>query len=654
MRKSLTIITIILLVLSLFVSCNNEPKKNPKDNPSTPSTPSTPTEPSEPTPVNPSTPVVDNRLKVTFDTNGGTFTNGVKTTIQRVNNGEKVDTTTLEEPTCEGATFYGWCTESKGSIEKFDLATTKITKDITLYAIWNYASVRKPIIECKSSDDYETTVTIYKNNVYGIVYYTLDGTDPDPSTSSKINGNKEDLTVTNGTLVKAMGYYKDTASDIVEYQTKKILDFYGYGTTSTSVRSMKNITGYNNRYEIEYYERDSRISLFVPSVSTAHTIGESVKPSATKSKTGEETNISILKVFEVEKNQLLVVARYGDHQASNGNAKGNIFYYYVDRTNGAKKTDEIKIDTSGLNIYTYTSSGSVELVNYLEIVQLINNKLYFVGDLEYTPEVLIYDLDTKTSSFVKLVETAYSGTVIIRDTFVMDNWLYAVGTAWDKTTTKLTFAYLWGLNTTDTSQKLEVKISDIEKTPYKATGKNNKIYIVTTTSTINNYARELICYDLTTSSFAPQATALSYQYNCCSTIGDMTFIGDKLLIVGSNTEASSGTSYKYPHRPCLWDIDGKQTILLQPAEFPTWCGGCGMMKPHTIQVSDGKIYILCDDYYDADPGYGNAIFKYPITHAGVISLDSNLEVLRVWDFGSGTYHRSLDSRINYFYMSSNK
>lgn len=81
--------------------------------------------------------------KVTFDANGGTLTDSAEVPVYET---EKIIGTKANElkaipnPTRPGYNFTGWYTTADGKPEdsKFDVDKTEITKDITLYARWEF------------------------------------------------------------------------------------------------------------------------------------------------------------------------------------------------------------------------------------------------------------------------------------------------------------------------------------------------------------------------------------------------------------------------------------------------------------------------------------------------------------------------------------
>ena len=121
MKKTLTVLMMVLLAAMLIVSCDNKTNEPKSETPS-----ETPTTPSEPTPSNPTTPT-KTTYTVTFDVNGGTGTFADKTTGTdgKVSKPET-------DPKKTNAVFLYW---SKDKSTEFDFDTA-LTERTTLYAVW--------------------------------------------------------------------------------------------------------------------------------------------------------------------------------------------------------------------------------------------------------------------------------------------------------------------------------------------------------------------------------------------------------------------------------------------------------------------------------------------------------------------------------------
>ena len=119
--------------------------------------------------------------KVTFDANGGTLTDSAEVPVyetEKIIGTKANDLKAINDPTRPGYKFTGWYTTADGKPEdgKFDVDKTEITKDITLYAGWEFdpnAPVCRPL-----------TVT------GGTVTVKYDGSD----VTSKLNSNTDATT----------------------------------------------------------------------------------------------------------------------------------------------------------------------------------------------------------------------------------------------------------------------------------------------------------------------------------------------------------------------------------------------------------------------------------------------------------------------------
>ena len=73
---------------------------------------------------------------VTFNANGGAYTDGATATTRTALHGQKIpEPTAAEQPNNTGKTFASWCTDAAGTTA-WNFATDTVTHDITLYAKW--------------------------------------------------------------------------------------------------------------------------------------------------------------------------------------------------------------------------------------------------------------------------------------------------------------------------------------------------------------------------------------------------------------------------------------------------------------------------------------------------------------------------------------
>ena len=165
MKKTLTVLIMVLLAAMLIISCDNstnEPKK--EDSSTTPTeTPTTPTTPAEPTP---STYMVTFRL-------GESSSTGSAFDAQEIVGGEKAQKpATNPIATDKYKTFDFWSADNGATEFKFD--ETAITKDIVLQAVYR---------------DYEVGDT---GPAGGIIFYDVDA-DNNIETVDKAGARKKNL-----------------------------------------------------------------------------------------------------------------------------------------------------------------------------------------------------------------------------------------------------------------------------------------------------------------------------------------------------------------------------------------------------------------------------------------------------------------------------
>lgn len=561
--------------------------------------------------------IVDDRIKVTFDLGGGKLEGRPSTWVVNLSSAGKVDDPGT--PTREGYDFVAWMKD--GDSNNFNFYTT-VKENITIRAVWNPIDPLPPTYEVLSSDDYETTVRVHKNNFYGMVFYTLDGKDPvaDKDKCRYNNSTYFDLTVQNGTVIRALTRKSDGSgkvSGISEYRTVKVLDYYAYGVEDVSQKS------------------DSRITSFHPGPVTYMDIGSSLVeyPDLPSGKMYGQNDIDVLKVLDADSGRLLVVAKYGVD-----GSKG-VFYYYIDKSTGKKVSEEVVVDCG------------IAVKRTVDHVHKIGNALCFIGTYFNEVRAYKYDLDTNTGTTIAIDTIADALTVSITDSFTVGSWIYAVGNcspsgSWNYT------PFVWGINTADTSQTLIKKLGD-DRSVTQGAGSGDNLYFIVdlkkTDGTISSvwYLKKLLTYNLSNETMTEVSLAATYA-NADSgklIVGDMAVVDGELLIAGCDGPMSTGATRLYALRPCIWNSLGEQTILVESDKFPK---NCGYITPHTIEVLDGKVYILTDNHYDAYVDGNNYPYTDEITHGGVIELDTK----RVWDFGTGWYYGKYDTRIKYFYFKT--
>ena len=78
---------------------------------------------------------------VTFDANGGNLTDSAEVPVyktEKITDTKANELTAIHDPTCAGYKFTGWYTDDGKDGKLFDVDKTEITKDITLYARWEF------------------------------------------------------------------------------------------------------------------------------------------------------------------------------------------------------------------------------------------------------------------------------------------------------------------------------------------------------------------------------------------------------------------------------------------------------------------------------------------------------------------------------------
>ena len=573
--------------------------------------------------------IVDDRIKVTFDLGGGYFESGNPSTwVEIINN--KRATKPAETPKRDGHRFLMWVKE--GETTEFNFYKD-ITESIKIVALWDSIIPVAPSFEeiASASDDYDVTVRIYKNNIQGRVWYTVNGEEPtvDSKACPYFETPYLDVKVMRGTTIKAFSrsIYKDQ-SETTEHKTVRVLDYYGYGTETKSHREL------TDTYVLKYPPRDRKIATFTPAAAFLTDIGESTISEPSEYKNGEN-DFHILNIFDCGDGRLLVVAKYGYNAVTSSNKK--IFYYYIEKTTGNKTSDPL-VEISGLN-----GVANSNFLYHTEYVQLIGNKLYFACDNQTMPAVYSYNLDTKEVKKITFDSYTYSPSIVIADTFTDGNRMYLLGNTGDE-------CHVWGLDTEDEESWMHMKLSSDDK-GLKGASDGSFLYVVLNEgdSSASGYnKKKLVKATLSGSSSENSTCYLETKYcvdsNGSIRIGDVAVVNGSLLIAGSEgCYETSGTRLQVL-RPCVWTSDGKETILLKKTEFPI---SCGYITPHTIEVLDGKVYILTDNHYDA---YGGSNLPYytETVHGGVIEMDSR----RIWDFGNGFYYGALYTRVNYFYIKT--
>jgi len=101
-------------------------------------------------------PVIENKITVTFDANGGAFGSG-STITQSVDAGSLL--TAPEQPTRTNYAFGGW-SKTKSSSDLWDFANNKVDQSTTLYAVWKEESARIFSVEGAKISNYDIYLVV--------------------------------------------------------------------------------------------------------------------------------------------------------------------------------------------------------------------------------------------------------------------------------------------------------------------------------------------------------------------------------------------------------------------------------------------------------------------------------------------------------------
>ena len=202
MKKTLTVLMVVMLSVMFIVSCDNKV--------------------AEPT-----------KYTVTFDSNGGT-----STPTQSVEEGKKATMPTII-PSHTGWRLLGWTTVKDDATTKFDFNNETITADITLYALWNKSySVggTGPAGGTVFYDAGSEQTTTYKDSDGNDVSYTWRYLEAAPATDAK-----------DGII---FGYYRNENNElamVISDTTENVKIGAGHSNTRALVNAMKNAAGKSNR-----------------------------------------------------------------------------------------------------------------------------------------------------------------------------------------------------------------------------------------------------------------------------------------------------------------------------------------------------------------------------------------------------------------------
>ena len=108
-------------------------------------------------------PAPTTQYTVTYDANGGTFTDGTSTISQTVEENSLLTAPT--SPSKTGATFSGWATSANGS-KLWNFAADTVTENMMLYAVWNEESAAIISVDGASISDRSIFMLVDKETEY--------------------------------------------------------------------------------------------------------------------------------------------------------------------------------------------------------------------------------------------------------------------------------------------------------------------------------------------------------------------------------------------------------------------------------------------------------------------------------------------------------
>ena len=191
--------------------------------------------------------------KVTFDANGGTLTDSAEVPVyetEKIIGTKANDLKAINDPTRPGYKFTGWYTTADGKPEdgKFDVDKTEITKDITLYAGWEF--------DPNAPGCHPLTVT------GGTVTVKYDGSD----VTSKLN-SRTDATTGQKTYYVPQGAEVTVKLDKNTVHNGKVFD--GWSTTG----NLSLLTGQDCKAETITFtmNSDAKVSAKYRDAATDHT-----------------------------------------------------------------------------------------------------------------------------------------------------------------------------------------------------------------------------------------------------------------------------------------------------------------------------------------------------------------------------------------------
>lgn len=531
-----------------------------------------------------------------------------------VRSGEKVNSYNPAER--KGFTFDGWYAD-EGLTKKYDFNTI-VTDSIVLWAKWTSntgAGVEKPIIEVSGTGFGVYTVTITNPNYPTIphMYYTLDGSYPDPSKYEEemqvmlSTSEKTIFEVSSGTVINALVSNQRETSDVAEKTVPGKDSFYIIGNESLHVRR------FNSSGGIDKDATSARYTKFTPYATRYEEVSESI---VVKENEGDNyDDFRVIEVFEYSVDKLLVVAEYNTTYC----------YFFANRSNG-------EYDGEGVhNIVTLKSKQIIDVLFYestKEIVFIAREAIYFANVVDHT-----------TSK----KEVTSTGNVYMFTGYVDGDSLYVFGTV-EYSSGKYS-PCVWNVDAS-TKEITEKTVSSEEYFIVDGTMKGGLLYLVMEKSVVNNLYnqdtvnKELWTFDFVTGEAKSVSSVIPPVSRCDQiVVNNILFFEDELIITGGYNNRGQSEIYPQRYFPCIWK--GTAWELYDGFHRPNGFEGAQVDR---VQIINGGLYFLSNMFESADSGRGNSGQANPITHGVVWKYNDPDFFIEV---GSGFYNRGLYTEIAY-------
>lgn len=540
-----------------------------------------------------------------------------------VRSGEKVDSYNPAER--EGFTFDGWYTD-EGLTKKYDFNTI-VTDSIVLWAKWTSntgAGVEKPIIEVSGTGFGVYTVTITNPNYPTIphMYYTLDGSYPDPSEYSvkagekgriKQSDSKETIIeVSSGTIITALNSFSGKTSDVAVEVVPGKGSFYIIGAETKVVRKFdekRNVTE----------ENSYRYTVFSPYKN----MDENVSNGIVKDSGEYGDDFNVLEVFEYNDDKLLVVANY-----SSDGIERPYYYFFANRSNG---------HYDGGKVYSINSGNKIGAKSDI-IFSKANDKFAIITDKA------IYFVDV-SSNETEMV--ASDSSEHFKSGYLSGDDLYVFGRIDVSSGFKAAF---WKYNLKNNTKEIkQLEVPDGSRLVGKSyqilvgTLKDGSLYLVVDddykTSNDDGIAKELWKYELSTNTISfvsKMSVSNSYDFAC---VHNILVYNDKLILTGGYRKNNSNPSDHRVFIPCIWDENWSATDdFKQPDGFIN-------ANIERVQIINGELYFLSNVSELADGGVNDDYAeRRTIIHGVVWKYNDRDFIIEV---GSGFYNLGLRSTIAY-------